>query len=139
MCIWLNYLYLYLHEAYSVFILALVVFHAKYEFYFKFTHRPLVHQPSFLTVLLVGIQPYPFTDAQRHYIFYIIEIVKYFKMDFHSILISVLRQFPTGKWLPFGQTVEGVSKHSNFFNGIWWPNSDIVSYTALYKYLVLLR
>ena len=42
-------------------------------------------------------------------------------MDFYSILISILRRFPPGKWVPLGQTVEGGSKQSDLFIGIRWP------------------
>ena len=31
-------------------------------------------------------------------------------MDFYSILISILRQLPPGKWVPLGNMVESGSK-----------------------------
>ena len=60
----LNSLLLYPHKATSVFLPPIFVFHTKFEFSLEFTQRRLVHQKSFLPVLLVGIQPYP-TDASR--------------------------------------------------------------------------
>ena len=42
-------------------------------------------------------------------------------MYFYSIVISILRRFPPGKWVPLGQTVEDESKFSDFFTGFICP------------------
>ena len=85
-----------------------------------------MHQHSFWSELLIGRQTYPASAAQLYSTFYIIEIVKETKMDFYSILISILLWFPPGKWVPLGQTVEDGSKHSVFFIGIQWPPLSIL-------------
>ena len=67
-------------------------------------------------------------------------------MDFFYIIISILRWFPPGKWVPLGKTVEGGSKHLELFIGIQWPplcilliNAAIISDTALSEYVVFRR
>ena len=35
-------------------------------------------------------------------------------MNFYSIIISILRRFPPGKWVPLGQTVEGGQKNPTY-------------------------
>ena len=57
---------------------------------------------SFLPELLVGRQPY--TTVSRSHCY------STFKMQFYSIVISILCRFPPGKWVPLCQTVEGGSK-----------------------------
>ena len=67
-------------------------------------------------------------------------------MDFYSILISILRRFPPGKWVPLSQTVEVGSKNAYFFTGIQWPlldvlliNTVIISGNTLSEYVVFFR
>ena len=67
-------------------------------------------------------------------------------MQFYSLLTSILRRFPPGKWVPLGQTMEGGSKNAEFFTGVQWPllhvlliNAPIISDTVLSEDLVLLR
>ena len=67
-------------------------------------------------------------------------------MGFYSILISILRRFLPGKWVPLGQTVEDGSKNADFFTGVQWPLLHvlliyvaIISDTSLSEDLALLR
>ena len=51
-------------------------------------------------------------------LFYMIERVKYSKIQLYLILGSILRRFPPGKWVMLGQMVEVRSKHSDFLIGV---------------------
>ena len=53
-------------------------------------------------------------------LFYIIERLKYNKMEFYSIIRSILRRFPPGKWVLLGRMVKGGSKQSEFLIFILW-------------------
>ena len=77
---------------------------------------------------------------------YIIESLKYNYMQFCSIFRYIQCHPPPGKWVPYGQTVEGGYKHSSFFTGIWWNfirivwiNAAIIKYTVLYENVVIYR
>ena len=59
-------------------------------------------------------------------------------MDFYSILISILRWFSHGKWVPLGQTVEGGSKHSDLFTGIQWPLLRVIIIKLYSKNILVL-
>ena len=51
-------------------------------------------------------------------------------MDFYYILVSILRRFPPGKWVPLGQMVEGGSKNADLFTGGQWPLLHILLINA---------
>ena len=53
------------------------------------------------------------------------------KMDFYSIIISILRRLSSLKWVLLGRTVEGGSKNANFFTVVRWrdyPQGQVLTH-----------